>query len=341
MRATSRSEPVYRITGAGTSLSDEQRGRARRYLWSMGVRTACFLAAVVAHGALRWVLVVAALVLPWVSVVSANIARGPDRDDPADHGDTPPTGRRSGPARHLRGSRRSSRRSSDCQSVTPAFSARYGRAPMAYIPADAAVPRLWRHAMPGGYPRGRPASHLPATCPASPREASPPGSCGPPPATSRGVRRSRQPVSRRWRTSAGPAAGTPGRRCRARAAWPSSDARTASASSASSAPARSGAAQVGLLAGEQAVADLAVGGQPDAVAGAAERAGDRGDDADPARAAVDQPGLGRRAASVLAGSGVERELGLEQREDLVGGDHLARSQPCWASSGICSMNRSS
>src|SRR6202041_51912 len=47
-------------------------------------------------------------------------------------------------------------------------------------------------------------------------------------------------------------------------------------------------AQVALLAGEQAVADLPVSGQPDPVAGAAERAGDGRYDADRGRAAVDQ-----------------------------------------------------
>ncbi len=82
MRVARRPEPVYRITGAQTSLSDEQRGRARRYLWSMGVRTACFLAAIVAHGWLRWILVLAALVLPWMAVVTANVGRERTGDDP-------------------------------------------------------------------------------------------------------------------------------------------------------------------------------------------------------------------------------------------------------------------
>ena len=54
------------------------------------------------------------------------------------------------------------------------------------------------------------------------------------------------------------------------------------ASSSSSGPGAQRAAQVGLLGGEQAGADLAVGGQPGAVAVAAERPGDAGDDADPA-----------------------------------------------------------
>ena len=88
MQGAGRSDPVYRITAAQTPLSVEQRGRARRYLWSMGVRTACFLAAIVAHGWLRWILVLAALVLPWVSVVSANVGRERDRDDPVTAADT-------------------------------------------------------------------------------------------------------------------------------------------------------------------------------------------------------------------------------------------------------------
>src|SRR5580698_11605811 len=50
-------------------------------------------------------------------------------------------------------------------------------------------------------------------------------------------------------------------------------------------------AQVGLRPSEQAVADLAVGGQPDPVASTAEGPGHRGDHADPGRAAVDQEGL--------------------------------------------------
>jgi len=82
MHVARRSEPVYRITGAQTSLSDEQRGRTRRYLWSMGLRTACFLGAIVAHGWLRWVLVLAALVLPWMAVVTANVGRERGDGDP-------------------------------------------------------------------------------------------------------------------------------------------------------------------------------------------------------------------------------------------------------------------
>lgn len=73
--AVPRSEPVYRITGAPTALSEDLRGRTRRYLISMGVRTACFIGAVVASGPLRWVLIVAAVLLPYLAVVFANAGR--------------------------------------------------------------------------------------------------------------------------------------------------------------------------------------------------------------------------------------------------------------------------
>lgn len=52
----------------------------RRYLVSMGIRTACFLLAVVAVVVLQWtavgwILVVAAAILPYVAVVMANAKR--------------------------------------------------------------------------------------------------------------------------------------------------------------------------------------------------------------------------------------------------------------------------
>ena len=49
--------------------------RTRRYLVSMGIRTVCFLLAVIASGWLRWVLIAAAVTLPYLSVVFANGGR--------------------------------------------------------------------------------------------------------------------------------------------------------------------------------------------------------------------------------------------------------------------------
>ena len=69
--------------------------------------------------------------------------------------------------------------------------------------------------------------------------------------------------------------------------------------------------QVIFCPGEQAVPDLAIGCQPDPVAGPAERPGDRGDDADPARTPVDQERLRRGGAALprvletLAGRGLQ------------------------------------
>jgi hypothetical protein len=60
------------ITTARASRSSEIRHRQNRYLLSMGIRTACFIGAVVATGVLRWTLVLAAFVLPYIAVVMAN-----------------------------------------------------------------------------------------------------------------------------------------------------------------------------------------------------------------------------------------------------------------------------
>jgi hypothetical protein len=74
-RRRRRKTPVYQITGARRGVRDDVNSRTRRYLISMGIRTVCFVLAVVAHGWLRWALIVAALVLPYLSVVFANGGR--------------------------------------------------------------------------------------------------------------------------------------------------------------------------------------------------------------------------------------------------------------------------
>jgi Protein of unknown function (DUF3099) len=66
-------DEAVRITTAAPSREEDISGRQRRYVMSMGVRTVCFVAAVlVGAGWLRWVLVAAALLLPYVAVVMAN-----------------------------------------------------------------------------------------------------------------------------------------------------------------------------------------------------------------------------------------------------------------------------
>lgn len=44
----------------------------RKYLFSMGIRTLCFLLAVVFSGPVRWIFIVFAVILPYVAVVVAN-----------------------------------------------------------------------------------------------------------------------------------------------------------------------------------------------------------------------------------------------------------------------------
>jgi selenocysteine-specific elongation factor len=81
-------------------------------------------------------------------------------------------------------------------------------------------------------------------------------------------------------------------------------------------------AQVTLGAGEQAVADLPVGGEPDPVARAAERPGDRSDHADPGGAAVHEEGLGGGGAALPSGIVGQGELAGQRLEDLARRDHL-------------------
>jgi DUF3099 family protein len=65
-----------RITTAAPSPSEDIAARQKRYLLSMGIRSVCFVGAVVAALAgLGWLwpfLIFAALVLPYVAVVMAN-----------------------------------------------------------------------------------------------------------------------------------------------------------------------------------------------------------------------------------------------------------------------------
>lgn len=66
-----------RITTAQVSAGEELHSRELRYLVSMGVRTVCFLGAVmVGPGLLRWVLLAGAVFLPYVAVVMANTRKG-------------------------------------------------------------------------------------------------------------------------------------------------------------------------------------------------------------------------------------------------------------------------
>lgn len=74
---------TVRITSARTPRSQDIASRQRRYLFSMAVRTVCFLLAVVTDGWLRWAFIIAAFVLPYLAVVMANAGARPDPGGPA------------------------------------------------------------------------------------------------------------------------------------------------------------------------------------------------------------------------------------------------------------------
>ncbi|MFF4650128.1 DUF3099 domain-containing protein [Streptomyces sp. NPDC001380] len=69
---------AIRITGARTGLSEDVRGRQRRYIISMSIRTLCVILAVVLWNVerpLAWVALVGGALLPYVAVVIANAGR--------------------------------------------------------------------------------------------------------------------------------------------------------------------------------------------------------------------------------------------------------------------------
>ncbi|MFE9247331.1 DUF3099 domain-containing protein [Streptomyces sp. NPDC007088] len=69
---------VFRITGARAGLQEDVRGRQRRYVISMLVRTASVIAAMTLWNVERYVAIVALVVgtfLPYVAVVIANAGR--------------------------------------------------------------------------------------------------------------------------------------------------------------------------------------------------------------------------------------------------------------------------
>jgi len=65
----------YSITDAPTSHTDDLGVRYRKYVISMLIRTACFLAFVLVDHWVRWIFVAGAIFLPYVAVVLANAGR--------------------------------------------------------------------------------------------------------------------------------------------------------------------------------------------------------------------------------------------------------------------------
>ncbi|GAA2020686.1 DUF3099 domain-containing protein [Pseudokineococcus marinus] len=70
---------MQRITTAPVGQRQHQHQQIGRYLWSMGVRTACFVVAIVlaqaGYMALMWLFVALAVVLPYIAVLVANAGR--------------------------------------------------------------------------------------------------------------------------------------------------------------------------------------------------------------------------------------------------------------------------
>lgn len=78
MARSTHPDEAVRITTAATSRAADIATRQRRYLWSMSLRSACFIGAgVAALTGVAWlwpILIVGALVLPYIAVVLANAA---------------------------------------------------------------------------------------------------------------------------------------------------------------------------------------------------------------------------------------------------------------------------
>ncbi|MEW2415802.1 DUF3099 domain-containing protein [Streptomyces sp. NPDC046866] len=78
LRKKRKGAEVFRITGARMGLNEDVRGRQRRYVLSMAIRTLSVLATVVLWNVQRPVAVVtlvAGALLPYVAVVIANAGR--------------------------------------------------------------------------------------------------------------------------------------------------------------------------------------------------------------------------------------------------------------------------
>ena len=71
----SSSEEIFSITNAQKGLAEDQSGRQRRYLYSMIIRTVCFLLTLVLPNPYRWITLAGAIFLPYIAVVIANAGR--------------------------------------------------------------------------------------------------------------------------------------------------------------------------------------------------------------------------------------------------------------------------
>jgi len=72
------------VTRAQRSREEEMSARVRRYTWTMGVRTACFLLAALIPVPLVWRIpfIVGGMVLPYIAVTIANAGPVRTKDEP-------------------------------------------------------------------------------------------------------------------------------------------------------------------------------------------------------------------------------------------------------------------
>ena len=77
-RFSRRPTPVHTVTDAQRPMSEDINYRQRRYLISMGIRTACVILVVFLPNPFRWFAAAGAIFLPYISVVFANGGREPD-----------------------------------------------------------------------------------------------------------------------------------------------------------------------------------------------------------------------------------------------------------------------
>ena len=67
--------PVARITTASPTLAEDISRRMRRYLTQMSIRVVCLVGAVTIDHWSRWLLLLGAVVLPYIAVLLANAGR--------------------------------------------------------------------------------------------------------------------------------------------------------------------------------------------------------------------------------------------------------------------------
>ena len=63
------------VTSVAESPDADRSHRMKQYLFTMSLRTVCFVLAIVTDGWLRWVFALGAVVLPFFAVVAANAVR--------------------------------------------------------------------------------------------------------------------------------------------------------------------------------------------------------------------------------------------------------------------------